>query len=377
MNRLNGIQVIIGILVLCGSVAWGQTDTKTTASVEDAPELAEQQSVPTDSPSRVGMMGGMGAGADIDQPKSTGNRITVPLLGDIFSNSGIGGDTVLVIPTEDISVEAMKVIQEDMTIMGRILYKRIRSGDDYGMASSEYYSALGTLRGYWGGGRTVEGIYLQDYGVVYFLRIKIPLLPPSQTEEKKEEEPVADPMWAATKQELQAQQHTGTYTWQQTKDMRLRMRKSQFAPYDAEKVAELKQSLLKALRHASNIRSLKAEDWITVVVVGNGIRSVKQKIVVNNKPGGYGSEMILTDPFYGQSDSAGQTVLTVRAKKTDVDAVANQEITPEEFEKRVTMFTYATADAARPQATSVSLSAPESLDYHRGDSSNFSPDPFR
>ena len=363
MNRLHLIQVIIGVLFLSGGVVWAQEEVIASDETSATDTAISAQPTPDTLVVQSGIVSDQRPKSSGDS-KSRSRRRTyavseeptaeITMLESYKDWGGFGADSVLVIPTGDISVEAMKIIQEDMTIMGRILYKRIRSDGDYGMVS-DYYMALNldTLRG-WPGGRTVEGMYLQDYGILYFLQVKIPLLPPSKTQEKKEEEDVTDPLWAQTKQELQNKQNAGYYAWLNT----TRIRSAHKPRYLAERVAELKQNLLKALRHASNIRSLKADEWITVVVVGEGIQNLRPQLLIQNKHDDNREELIYVDPFRGQSGSTGQTVLTVRIKKADVDAVAKKDITQEEFEKRVQMFSYAAAGTTRPPAPSLSVPAP-------------------
>jgi hypothetical protein len=382
MKRLHGIQTVIGVLLLCGSIAWGQTDavlpdeipeTTTTVAVEVAPkavEIGTAETVTAEPGSGRGrMMGGRGgmygmsgmAGASYGEvvQSSTNRRVgELQSLATQLAGSpgrvGSGTDAVLVIPSGDIPVETMKTIREDMTIMSRIFHKRLGRGGGYGMATSYY---LGSLYGNYLNGDSSAGevIYLQDYGALFMFRTKMSLLPPSKTEEKIATDDVTDPLWAETKQELQAGPGSRYYPWKA--DTR-RVRTGSLPHYDAEKVAELKQNLLKALRHASNIRSLQADEWITVVVIGEAAPTLAQKMVVSKSGGHNIEEDVLFFDLMDPQSASGRTILTVRVKKADVDAAAKKEITQAEFEKRVKMFTYAAGGGAQPQPTSMGLSLP-------------------
>ncbi len=382
MNRLHVIQAVTGVLLLCGSMTWAQTDTvlveeksdtAKAATVEVTPGASTVNSISVITPPKLssgggGMMGsgGMMGGGEMTggvAGVSSGSNISIApsrrakalaTAMQVSSGYGYGADAVLIIPSEDITDETIKAIREDMTIMNRIFQKRLRIGSGYGNVSLLYSdSPYGLLTGDIPIG---DMIYLQGYGVLFKLRVKMSLLPPIQTEEKEVKEEVTDPLWAQTKQELQAKPDAGYYP---RKPHTIWTRPVSMPQYDAEKVAELKQSLLKALLHASNIRSLQADEWITVVVVGDAVPTVTQKMVVSKSDGDDDkSEIFFVDPYIIDSQStSGQTVLTVRVKKSDVNAAAQKEITPEEFEKRVKMFTYAVAGAVAatpPPPTSVS-----------------------
>ena len=64
--------------------------------------------------------------------------------------------------------------------------------------------------------------------------------------------------------------------------------------------------------------------------------------------GGFGGGMMMGGGMggmmggmeYGETGSASTTVLTIRAKKTDVDAFAIGELDFEEFQQKVEIFTY-------------------------------------
>jgi hypothetical protein len=56
--------------------------------------------------------------------------------------------------------------------------------------------------------------------------------------------------------------------------------------------------------------------------------------------GGYGGGMMGGMASYGEMSVPSTTVLTIRAKKSDVDAFAKGELDFEQFQQKVEIFTY-------------------------------------
>src|SRR5207247_2180543 len=86
-----------------------------------------------------------------------------------------------------------------------------------------------------------------------------PLLPPPKGEARKEKSETSS-TWEEARQELYGQPGEGR--------VRTDFRTGPAEEYDEEKVNTLKDALLEALKHAANIRDLKADDSVTVCVFG-------------------------------------------------------------------------------------------------------------
>ena len=102
-------------------------------------------------------------------------------------------------------------------------------------------------------------IYLEDYGVIFTLNVRIPLLKEAKGDEPEVKETARNEEWEETRNELFGQKR----------------KIKRIAPgqesYDEEDVQELKNELLDALANGVHIRNLKASDWITVAVNGPGV----------------------------------------------------------------------------------------------------------
>src|SRR6185436_13403292 len=91
--------------------------------------------------------------------------------------------------------------------------------------------------------------------------------------------------------------------------------------FDEDKVNDLKDALLGALKNASHLRMVKPEEYITVVVQGTDAGTIMNRTSRDGKT----SVRVTTTSRPGSSSNARRTesVLTMRVQKSDVDAFAN------------------------------------------------------
>jgi hypothetical protein len=194
--------------------------------------------------------------------------------------------------------------------------------------------------------------------------VNIPLSsPPRAKKTEKDESKIekVDSVWNQAKQEIF---HPSPYQKTRTNDPSDR--------YDERKVEELKSRLIKALKHAANMRNLEPEESIILTVIGKGLKSnalMSYGISGGGGIGGYGGGYGGGAGGYGGAgygvgysssvdDSAGNrrggsrysrtrtvpgsapTVLTIRAKKSDVDAFSKGELDYDKFREKVQILTY-------------------------------------
>jgi len=186
--------------------------------------------------------------------------------------------------------------------------------------------------------RSTGAMYIQGYGALFLTKVDFLLSPPPEAPEQKEtEEEDTDPLWTETKQEIYAPEEVG------------RGRSTGERPeekYDAEKVEELKETLIKTLKHATNIRNLKPDESVILSVTGKAGQSANiiiEKIPETNKvlvmgedkkpriyAGGLPSNLAFSSP----------TVLTIRAKKSDIDDFAEDKLSFDQFSEKTQLFSY-------------------------------------
>jgi len=307
--------------------------------------------------------------------------VTAPVLGRA------GGRKALVIPATEVKAEDLSAITQDLQVMSHIFDRRFKEprlvrrlfgmftdfGDFFGQDS-----------------RATEAIYLQGYGALFLMEVNIPLSPPAegQKEQGEETEERVDPIWQRAQQEIFF-----------PKSVSIAGGPGSGEKYDAEKLEEFKTELIKTLKHATNIRNLKPDEWVILTVIGQGRQPGEAQFYRYNRRnvdsrsktstsgqassggvagygdsggyvgggyagggyaggyvsgyggiGGYGGGMggyggasgygAWMGRYYGEMGLAASTVLTIRAKKSDVDAFASNELDFNEFRQKVQIFTY-------------------------------------
>jgi len=257
-----------------------------------------------------------------------------------------GAVPVLVIPAQEMTPETYDRIVDDLNIMNRILEKSVTEAP-----GPHAYDALrresATLQmlqhtGYmspWQGDKWIlrsssgraKPLFIGGYGAVFSLTVNFPLLPPPEAPEPNKASDKIDPTWAQAQRELQDPQAT----------LRLQQGASQGRAYHAEAVESLRSTLIGLLKHGTNIRDLGPQDWLTILVQG------PSPTPQDGAPGAgaaYGSaspygrqERLLVLPG---TRSEGRTLLTLRARKADIDQYAKGQLDETQFHQRVQIVTH-------------------------------------
>lgn len=257
----------------------------------------------------------------------------------------------LVIRSTDTDQKTLTALEEDLNVMSRILAKSMKEkagGDD---AVTAMGMKIRTLA--FGGSAAAQNLYLEGYGALFFLHTRLPLLPPPEPPKEETRKDTTSSTWEEARRELYGRKETSfSQKWFFAKDG---ARES----YDADKVAHLKESLVESLKNAANIRHLKSQEFITIVVMG----TETSPRVVPLKVSSAGGESKDLDVFLREdakaigggyaaaggraativrslTASSGETVMTIRAKKADVDAFAKGDLKLEDFQKKVSITTY-------------------------------------
>jgi hypothetical protein len=262
---------------------------------------------------------------------STRRKMMSAIVGGKSSN-------MLVIPDTEIKAEDVAAITQDMQVMSHIFDKIFQGPRLIEDMFRDYGKFFGR------GSRATQAIYLQGYGTLFLLEVDFPFSPPPKSTTKEEQPEDTDSIWQQAKQEI----------FSPTQFTRVQPSEDK---YDAEKVKELKSRLVKALKHAANIRNIKPEEWIILTVHGadqKGSGIVMYEIRTKGPPvlsssnrsgsfnsgyglsGGAGGGMM--EP--GQKQASQGSVMTIRAKKSDVDDYAGGKLDFEQFNEKVQIFVY-------------------------------------
>jgi len=254
------------------------------------------------------------------------------LLGTGNGNASAGGS--LIVPRKESDPKAMADTEEDLAVMGHLLDKAITSKEEKGA------HAMGiTVHNSFRSGSTPRSLYLEGYGALFFLNVNFPLLPPAKKEDSQTKEE-SNTEWENARRELFQPSSYGSefpkfYAFDT--DGAYAFSGGQAEDYDAEKVDDLKNNLIGALKNAANIRKLGNEETVTIIVTGRGneTKSAARKTTTGTSR----NTMTWTTTRAGGGD-AKPTRLILRAKKSDLEAFQKQKTTVDDFRKQVTLMTY-------------------------------------
>ena len=278
-------------------------------------------------------------------PISTVNNDIYGLTrGFSFGSRSAGADTVLVIPSGQTKTEDLLTINEDMSVMSRIFQKNLEQNRIPMTYGSFFASRRNTISMLTGGRSLIQSMYLQGYGALFLMKVDFPLSPSSdaqQEQEQTEKGQEGDPVWQEMRQEMYEPQKV---------DRRRRTGQPE-EKYDAEKVENLKTTLIKALKHAVNIRSLKPDESVILTVIGSGestgtiittsrIYDDNQVIVQEKDADGTMKTRIIQGNSLDDIGLSSPTILVIRAKRSEIDDFAKGELDFDKFRGRVQILTY-------------------------------------
>jgi len=213
-------------------------------------------------------------------------------------------------------------LQEDLAVMYHILDKSVdqQLGQD-----QQFRKAMGVDLFFSPEVSRLRSAYLEGYGALFLMRVNFALIAPStQSQASKDDQP-GNSDWEEAWQEVFADARTsgvpapGVVT----------------EPYSEEKVKRLVSSLLESLKNAANIRGLKADEGITICIAGAPSLQA-QRPVAKRSPAPRSEPTRLQ----GAPDGSRSTCLTIRAKKSDIDAFSKGQVNLEEFRRAASVSSY-------------------------------------
>jgi len=256
-------------------------------------------------------------------------------LRSVLGTNSRAAAPVLVIPAKEMVPETYDRIVEDLSVMSRIIEKNLRDGSEHGHDPARMeglYDGLAALyeqpflpsasagpRILRASGGRPKAIYVGGYGAVFSLQVDFPLVPPEAPEPNKAADK-GDQVWAAAQRELV----------NPPVSLPVRSGALQGRPYRSEAVEMLRSTLVSLLKHATNIRELEPESWLTILVQGPGTVQDQPE----DLPGNQQVNLILG------ARTTGTSLLTLRAKKTDIDQFAKGQLDQTQFQQRVQITTY-------------------------------------
>jgi len=231
------------------------------------------------------------------------------------TDSGALAIATLILPEVNTDPNRIRSLHEDLIIMSEILQEGIRPflvrPDEPGNLDSSSPSAS------WKQGNRCT--YIEGYGALFLLYADFPLAARGGATSLSRPER-RDLVWETAKERV----------WNTRQS-----RNSAQTEFDPQRIERLKDNLIQALRHGSNIRGLPEKEWIIVAV-----QSLPPKTASSGFDYFYRRTSLAPvsegkDP--GRHDSS---VLILRISKGDVNAFAEDRLTIEAFQKKVHAIAY-------------------------------------
>ena len=275
------------------------------------------------------------------------------LLGEQFLPAQ-AQETVLVVPTPELSAESLADLTEDLAVMCRIFDKslapsRASTGFAYGNQGDVFGYSIGQQT------RSTQGLYLDGYGALFFVHVDYPLVPtePQEPSEAKAKDS-ADAVWSATVKEMSGQPGEDQQAARSAQT------------YDPQKVENLKKAAIKTLAHTSNIRMRRPQDVITLVVgaLDDSKAYSYPRSTGSRSATGYSSQSRAIAGRSSGRATPGATpgsaaMMVMRVTKADVDAFAKSQLTPAQFTEKVqTLWSRPTTSSESPSKPPTSTAAP-------------------
>jgi len=246
----------------------------------------------------------------------------------------------LVIPKDPTDAKSLAEVEEDMNVMAHILDKAASEDRKSGRAMG--IPVFGRFS--WGG-TSPQDLFIEGSGALFFLNVSYPLLPAPDKDASTEtkEKPASE--WDTAKKEMAgpaAGPGDNFFAFTEGFERSFAWDNSSAAPYDANKVEDLKTDLIAVLKNAAHIRKLKADETVTVVVMGAsalaGGKTIKGK--PDDKAARYRDEELAVVEAKSADRAPAAAKLVLRVKKSDADAFQNGKQNLDDFKKKVTVMTY-------------------------------------
>ena len=298
-----------------------------SAKAEQAIELAQAAPAPPPTAQAAGTRG-------VQPPPGFPATAYHQRLQRIVSRGGGSPGRTLIIRTSDTDTKAQANLEEDLAVMSRIFDKAL----DQALSDDHSRRVMGIDVFFAPGSSPIRSLYLDGYGALFLMNVNFPLLPPPDKAEPAKEKSDIDSAWEDAKRELSGRPDA----WDQVdKSFRFSGPPGPEQEYDEKKVGDLKDSLLGALKNATNIRNLKSDENITVCVFGGPSAGPRRtRLDVKRAPDAPSGDVVVASDSDDGVPARG-SILTIRAKKSDADLFAKGKLTPEDFRKKVSVTTYA------------------------------------
>lgn len=220
-------------------------------------------------------------------------------------------------------------LEEDLFVMARVISRTLERAEVDKMTYKMNVPMLLT-----GSGRSVRPMYIEGSGPLFMIKVNFPVMRPAKTEENVSNPETSESEWTEARHEVFGEPETG-----------VEESPGRNSNFNEEQVELLKKELIGALKNAANIRGLKPDESVNIAVFGhaNSVRVAKVTPAATDSPGR--SYSVNAVGYVSVSGAGKGSVLTLHAKKSDIDAFASGKLDSEAFKAKVTTTTYAGSGA--------------------------------
>lgn len=248
------------------------------------------------------------------------------------------GNRPLVVPRDAGDAKGFGEVEEDMSVMAHILDKAASNDDKSARAMG--IPVFGRIAD-----GSPQNLYLEGYGAVFFENVNYPLLPPPAKEDDNQAKEKTSSEWEQARREMSHPALASDVDpfAAAAETYRELVWSGGSSPYDADKVAELKNDLISTLKNAANIRKLKSDETVTVVVTGASPGGTGKTIRRGDLKPGHGpeEEIVIAEITTGDRIPANAPAkLILRVRKADAEAFQSGKLSLDEFRKKVTTMLY-------------------------------------
>lgn len=285
-----------------------------------APEIPELPEVPAALP----VFAAPGRPALPAEPIKLAQAPSAPApKAELFFPRSRGGRT-LIIQSSDPDPKTYANLEEDLNVMYRILSKTRRQ-DEGSFKLDSFLSSSSS---------SVRSMYIEGYGAVFMLGVRFPLVAPQTREEQPKPKDTTSEEWERAKRELYSRnvfEVDVEHIW--TKALGPHTEE-----YDAQKVEDLTTGILEAMKNATHIRNLKPDEYVTVAVLG--AEAGQARAVVEKDDRDEDGKVKRRTRVESVSSGRGESTMTIRAKRSDIEDFAKAKLNLEGFRKKAKILVY-------------------------------------
>jgi len=219
---------------------------------------------------------------------------------------------VLVVPSEDMPAETLAELATDLDVMCAVLDRLL---GDAGLKTRSWGPHVNRYR------RSTRSLYLPGFGVLFLIEVDFPLAAPQQTEQPTDVQ-TTDTVWEEVRTGMRSQTTRGR-----------RAARSTQVQYDELKVQSLTRTLQRAMKHCANVRHIGPKENIVALAIE--APQSRSAVMYGNQGDRYSAYNLLLGTGVAQAH-----VLAIQANRKDVAALAEGDLSTEDFQGRLRTLSY-------------------------------------